>query len=370
MNKILVFGMTENPGGVESVIMNYYRKMDKNKFQIDFLCNTKIVAYEDEIINSGGKIYKITARSENYKKYKKELKEFYRIYGKDYDTIWVNICSLANIDYMKMAKKYHIKYRIIHSHNSENMDSKLRGILHRVNRLFIKNYATDFWTCSEEAGRWFYNDKIINSNKYSIINNAIDLEKYKFNDEVRDDYRKKLDIDSNFVVGNVGRLHFQKNQEFLLEVFNEIQKSINNAKLLLIGQGEDEKKLKEKTKALGLEDKVIFMGMRYDIPNLLQAMDIFVFPSVFEGLGIVGIEAQANGLPTYASQDVIPSIIKMSDDCKFISLNKTPKEWAEIILDSKKENRKSNEEAIHTLQERGYDINLEVKKLERYFERN
>lgn len=370
MNKILIFGMTENPGGVESVIMNYYRKMDKSKFQIDFLCNTTTIAYENEIIEAGGKIHKITARSENYKKYKKELQEFYKNYGKEYNTIWVNICSLANIDYMKMAKKYNIKYRIIHSHNSENMDSKLRGILHRINKLFIKKYATDFWTCSEEAGRWFYNKKIINSDKYRIVNNAIDIEKYKFNDEIRNDYREKLDLSSNFVIGNVGRLHFQKNQEFLIDIFNEIQKNMKNAKLLLIGQGEDEGKLKKKAKELGLEDKIMFMGMRYDIPNLLQAMDVFVFPSVFEGLGIVGIEAQANGLPTYVSEDVIPSIIKMSDDCKFISLNKTAKEWAEVILNSKKEDRKSNEVAIRTLQEKGYDINLEVKKLEKYFERN
>ena len=161
MIKILVFGITQNPGGVESVIMNYYQKLNKNKIQFDFLCNTLEVAYEKEILKLGGKIYRITARSENAKKYKKELEDFYKKHAHEYNAIWVNVCSLANIDYLKMAKKYNIKYRIIHSHNSENMDSKLRGILHKINKKLIKKYATDYWACSEEAGKWFFNKKIM-----------------------------------------------------------------------------------------------------------------------------------------------------------------------------------------------------------------
>lgn len=369
MIKILVFGITQNPGGVENVIMNYYRRINKDKIQFDFLCNTEEVAYEDEILKIGGKIYRITARSVDRRKYKKELEKFYQAHAGEYNAIWVNVCSLANIDYLKMAKKYNIKYRIIHSHNSENMDSKLRGILHKINKRFIKRYATDFWACSDEAGRWFFSSQIMNSDSYLVINNAIDTDKYKFNEEVRTQYRKELNIENQFVIGNVGRLHFQKNQEFLIDIFNEINQKIDNVRLLIIGQGEDEGKLKDKVTQLNLEDKVQFLGVRYDIPNLLQSMDVFVFPSVFEGLGLALIEAQASGLQTYASKDVIPSVVKMSNDFQFISLNDKPEEWAKIILENRK-NRNKNEEAYINIKKSGYDIQEQTRKIEKYFVRD
>ena len=368
MIKILVFGITQNPGGVESVIMNYYQKLNKEKIQFDFLCNTQQVAHENENLQLGGKIYRITARSANRKKYKEELEKFYKEHAREYNAIWVNVCSLANIDYLKMAKKYNIKYRIIHSHNSENMDSTLRGILHKINKLFIRKYATDFWACSEKAGKWFFNKKIMSSDKYLVVNNAIDVEKYKFDENIRKKYRTDLKIENDFVIGNVGRLHFQKNQEFLIDIFNEINKKIDNAKLLLVGQGEDAEKLKNKVEELGLESKVQFLGVRKDIMELLQAMDIFVFPSKFEGLPLALLEAQASGIQVYASKDVIPSAVKMSNDFHFIPLNNSSEEWAKIILENRK-NRNSNEEAYANIKKLGYDITEETIKLEKYFER-
>ena len=136
VKKILIFGITHNPGGIENVIMNFYRNINKKKFQFDFLCNTKVVAYEEEIKKMGGKIFKIIARSENYFKYRKELDTFFKENAKNYSAIWVNLCSLANVDYLKYAKKYGIKCRIVHSHCSNNMDSLLRGFLHNFNKLF------------------------------------------------------------------------------------------------------------------------------------------------------------------------------------------------------------------------------------------
>lgn len=368
MSKILVFGITDNPGGVESVIMNYYKKLNKDKIQFDFLCNTQKVAHENEILKLGGNIYKVTARSVDRKKYKEELEKFYQEHAHEYNAIWVNVCSLANIDYLKMAKKYNIKYRIIHSHNSENMDSKLRGILHKINKLFIRKYATDFWACSDEAGKWFYNPKVINGDKYLVINNAIDVEKYKFNENIRKQYREKLGIDDKFVVGHVGRLHFQKNQEFLIEIFNEINRKNDNVKLLLVGQGEDEEKLKNKVEQLGLEGKVEFLGVRKDVKELLQAMDVFVFPSKFEGLPLALLEAQASGIQVYASKDVIPSAVKMSNDFHFISLNEKPEEWANTILKNRKD-REENQNVQLNIKKSGYDIGEEIRTLERYFER-
>ena len=200
MKRILVFGITDFPGGIESVIMNYYRNIDKNKIQFDFLCNTENVAYEDEIKKLGGVIYRIPARSKGYFKYKKSINNFFKNYHDKYDAIWVNVCSLANIDYLKIAKKYNIKTRIIHCHTSQNMDSKLRGILHKFNKLFLKKYATNFWSCSASSSSWFYSKSIMNSNKFKIIKNAIDLDKFIFNNKIREEYRRDMKIDDDTIV--------------------------------------------------------------------------------------------------------------------------------------------------------------------------
>ena len=355
--------LTSN-GGVESVIMNYYRNINRNNIQFDFLCNTEQVAYEDEINKLGGRIFRVTARSKNLKEYKKDMKEFFKQNAKNYDTIWVNICSLANIDYLKYAKKYGIKRRIIHCHNSQNMDSFIRGFLHKFNKIFLRNYATDFWTCSNDASRWFYSKKMMQSNKYCVIKNAIDTKKFIFNEKVRNEYRDKLNINDKFVIGNVGRFHFQKNHPFIIKIFNEIHKQKPNSVLVLVGVGPDEDKIRKLVKEYNLEDSVKFLGSRNDVPELMQAMDIFLFPSLFEGLALVAIEAQTAGLPVFASDKVIASETKIDNTIfNFIPLDENESYWAQAILkfDNNKRQRNSNEELI---KESGYDIKVEALKLE------
>lgn len=369
-NKALVFGITENPGGVESVIMNYYRHIDREKVQFDFLCNTEVVAYEDEILSLGGKVYRITARSKDREKYTKDMTEFFEKHAKEYSAIWVNVCSLANIDYLKYAKKYKIEKRIIHSHNSKNMDSFLRGMLHRFNKFFIESYATDFWTCSEKAGKWFYYRAIRKGNKYQVINNAIDTESYKYNEKVRKEVRKKLGIENKFVVGNVGRLHFQKNQIFLLDIFKEICEKNKDAYLLICGQGEEEEKLKSRAKELQIEDKVNFLGVIDNVEEVLQAMDALVMPSLFEGLAVILLEAQAASLKVFASKKVIPKLVKMSNDFEFISLEKDAEEWAEIIVNECNDKKDKREDRRNTIRKMGFDIEIEAKKMQKYFEGN
>lgn len=364
MKKVLVFGMTDKPGGMESVIMNYYRNIDRNKIQFDFLCNTEIVAYEKEIEKLGGKIYRITARSKNGKKYYSDMNIFFKEHSSEYETIWLNTCSLANIDYLKYAKKFGIKKRIIHAHNSQNMDSYLRGILHKINKLIIGKYATDFWSCSEESSRWFYTKKIRESNKYLIVKNAIDLNKFKFNIEIREKYRNELGLQDKVVFGNVGRFHFQKNQLFLIRVFEKISQKIDNAVLVLVGDGEDRNKIETLINELNIPDKVILLGFRDDVEKIMQAMDAFIFPSVFEGLGIVAIEAQVEGLPVFASNSVIPKEVNIDKEIfRFIDLEKGEEEWAKIIVDSfqKTRTRKSN---IELFIREGYDIQVESRKVE------
>ena len=370
MNKVLVFGITDIAGGVESVIMNYYRNMDRMKVQFDFLCNSEKVAYEEEIKKLGGTIYKVTARSRNRKKYKEEMKTFFKEHANEYNTIWVNVCSLANIDYLKYAKKYGIKYRIIHSHNSQNMDSKLRNILHKINRLMIENYATDFWTCSEDASKWFYNNKIRKNKKIITINNAIDSKKYSFNEETRKQYRKKLELEDKLVIGNIGRLHFQKNQLFLLDIFSEIKNIRNDVVLLIVGEGEDKQKIEDKIKQLNLSNNVMMLGARNDVEKLLQCMDIFIFPSLFEGLSLALIEAQASGICIYASESAVPERAIITENIKCIGLDKSKEYWAQEIVKTKLNNRQEQmEKILKQIREKGYDIATETEKIKDYFER-
>lgn len=368
MKKILVFGMTENPGGVESVIMNYYRNIDRNKFQFDFLCNSlQPVAFEDELINLGSQMIHFPARSKNYFQYKKCLNAFFKNHASEYSAIWVNVCSLANIDYLILAKKYGIEKRIIHCHNSQNMDNKLRGILHSYFKKKLDQYATDFWSCSKDASAWFYDRKL--NNRIVIINNAIDVDSMKFDTIRRDDLRQKLKWNNNYIIGNIGRLHFQKNQKFAINIFSELLKKMPDARMVFIGQGEDEKDLKSQVKLLHLEDKVLFAGKQSNIRDWLSAMDLFLFPSVFEGLPLAALEAEANGLPVIASNKVIPQELKINSNFIFFDLELLPADWAEQIAEMRTRTCRETYQIIkENFKAHGYEITHEVLKLEKLLE--
>ncbi len=367
--KVLVFGMTENPGGVESFLKNYYVHMDRESVQFDFLCNSyNPIAYEEEFQALGGKTIHFPPRHSHPIGFRHKLEQFFKEYAKEYAAIWVNVNSLANIDYLKLAKKYGIEKRIIHSHNSENMDSglmgKLRGILHRQNKKKLAKWATDFWACSEGAAKFFYDDR-----EAVVIHNAIDLERMSFSETKRKEFRDKLGVSEEcIVVGNVGRLHFQKNQAFLLEIFAEYVKLQPTARLVLVGQGEDEAMLREKTDALGLSDSVIFTGVQYDIQGYMCAFDVYAFPSVFEGLGLVGLEAEANGLPVLAAERVIPTEIQLLSNFAFLPLEETKEAWAAKLDAQRQLGRIQDTEQIHqAFLKAGYDIRTEVNKLQERF---
>ena len=366
MYKVLVFGMTENPGGVESFLINYYRRINKEKIQFDFLCNSyDPVAYEEELLNLGGHTFHFPARSQSFREYKKKLTQFFADHAREYQAIWVNVCSLANIDYLKLAKEYGIPRRIIHSHNSQNMDSKLRGMLHKWNKKRINKYATDFWACGADAAKWFYSGSILQ--QAVIIHNAIDVDRMAFDLDKRMEHRQEIGCEQKYVIGNVGRLHFQKNQSFMLDIFQKVVERDPDAELVLIGQGEDENSLKDKTKKLNLEGKVHFMGMQYDIPGWLSAFDLFLFPSIFEGLSVAALEAQANGIPVLASSGVIPREVKMNQNFEFYSLDKTAEEWADKVMSMKNVSRAEFQSIKRTFAEKGYDISTEAEKLEKMF---
>lgn len=363
MIKVLIVGFTDNLGGIENVIMNYYRKINKTKIQFNFLYSTNTIALKDEIESLGGKVYHIAPKHSNFFKYKKDIKLFFKNHAKEYDAIWVNFCNITNLDYFKLAKKYDIKKRIIHAHNSQNMGSFLKLIIHIINRKLIKLYATDFWSCSQVASNWFYSDKIINSSKHRIVNNAIDYDKFKYNENIRNDIRKKLKLEDYVVFGNVGRFHFQKNHSFALRVFCKFLKLNPKSVFLLIGSGEENDNIKQIVKELNIEDKVKFLGVRNDVNELLQAMDIFLFPSLFEGLSLSLIEAQASGVLVFTSDNVSIET-RMSDNIYFWNLNDEGKWASKIFKIYKKYDRKK---AKNRIRENNFDIQTEVKKIENIF---
>lgn len=366
MKKVLVFGITDTYGGVESVIMNYYRNIDKSKVQFDFVVRTNDPAYKQEILSLGGKIFVTPRLSNGYFKFKKTICDIFK--NNKYDAVWVNDCFLMHLFYLKFAKKYGVPVRIMHSHNSSNMGSFKSKLLHKLNKPFLHKYATHFWSCDMCASKWMFTNKIINSDRHMIINNAIDTEKFAFDDSARKSLRDSLGVkDNEILYGHVGRFHFQKNHEFLIDVFNEISKKQPNAKLILIGSGPDEEKIKDKVKVLGLDSKVQFLGTRQDTNKLYSAMDVFLFPSLFEGLSVAAVEAQCSGLFVFASDTISPNT-KMLNTLFNYSLQHSASEWAEFIINNY-DNKTDRKNAFNNIINSGFDIKFESKKMQQFFEK-
>lgn len=361
MIKVLVIGMTDNPGGMESCIMNYYRNIDKVQMQFDFLTYFDDMVYREEVIEKGSRIFVLPLKGKNPGKYKREVNYFFSKHALDYDVIWYNTCSLANIDYLKLAKKYGIKRRIIHAHNSQNDSSALKGLMHQLHRCIIGKYATDYWCCSWDAADYFFPKRICEVKNVLMINNAINVEKFKFDEEIRSEYRRNLQLDDKIVIGNVGRFHMQKNHSFLIDIFYELVQKDSRYFLLLVGQGDGETAIRNKVKKLGIEDKVSFLGARNDVDCLLQAMDLFLFPSLFEGLGIALVEAQAAGLVCFTSAVVVPQSVNLTGLVKYISLEQSKQGWAEQIL--KTDITLSRNEYYKNVISAGFDIQREAVKM-------
>lgn len=366
MKKILVYGLTQTKGGVESFLMNYYRNFDKDKVQLDFISNTETAAYEDEVKALGGQVYKVCSKKKNPFKFKSDLEMIFKEHPNEYDVMWVNSCSLANIDYLKAAKKYGIKKRIIHSHSASNMFGKFKGALHKFNKSRITSYANCFWACSYSAAKWFYNDEILKSEQFKLIKNAVDIRDFKYDKQVRNKYRKELGIDDKFVLGNIGRFNYEKNHNFLIDIFSEIYKENKNTVLLLIGEGDLEKEVKDKVEKLQLNDGVIFLGTRSDVNKLIQAIDVFLMPSRFEGLPVSAIEAQASGVKCILSSNITEEV-RVTDLVQFerIDQNDSVVQWKNKILTYKDgyDRRDTTKEIF----ESGFEIKSATKMLQDIF---
>ncbi len=363
--KVLYFVDRMLIGGIQKFIIENLKKMDFNKISIDVLVLDDGNHYdgEDTLKNMGCNVYKLEGvwlrKPADFLKYKKELNNFFKKHH-DYKVVHLHSSS-KNYIVLKYAKRYGIPVRIAHSHNVNfQTKNKFKKIIGDLLKKQLKKYATDYFACANIAGEWLFGKKAVQNGKVRVIHNGIDIEKFKYNEKIRNEIRKELNIkETDFVIGNVGRFSNQKNHLFLIDIFNEIQKVKSNSKLLLIGQGELEEEIRNKVKNLDLNDKVIFAGFKSNVNDYMQAMDIFIMASLYEGLPVVGIEAQASGLPCFMSKNVITNEVKITNSVKFISLNDSPKDWANIILKSDL-SRKDN---LENLKKAGYFVEDTAKKL-------
>lgn len=344
-------------GGLETMIMNYYRHMDRTKVQFDFLTHRDFRAdYDDEIEALGGRIYHLPRLVPWSCNYRISLDHFFCEHP-EYKIIHVHQDCLSSI-FLKAAKKHDVPVRIAHSHNS-NQDKNLKYPIKLFYRRQIPSSATQLFACGKAAGDWMFRGA-----SYHVLNNAINASQYTLRPAVRNQIRDQLGIShKSFVVGHVGRFNPQKNHDFLLDIFSKVCESIHDAVLLLIGDGNLRSSIEAKAADLGITDRVIFTGVRSDVPDLMQAMDCFVFPSLYEGLPVTLIEAQAAGLPCIVS-DGVPVECSKTNLVEHIPLGENAEAWAEKVLAKiNLPHRDTKDEIIRA----GYDIEANALWLQNYY---
>ena len=353
-----------NRGGAETMIMNLYRHIDRSKVQFDFVENSsESAAFDEEILSLGGQIFRCPHyNGKNHFTYVKWWNDFFKAHPKKYSIVHGHLGSTAAI-YLSIAKKYGA-YAIAHSHNT-NAEKSLQQWIFNVYSYPTRYIADEFFICSKEAGIDRFGKKIIeNPNKCIMINNAVNVSNYVYNPETREKTRQRLCLNSMIVIGHVGRFNPQKNHPFLLEIFAALLQTEPNAVLLLVGGGEDMPKMQARARALGIADHVRFLGVRSDVADLMQAMDVFVFPSLYEGLPVTMVEAQAAGLPCVISDKVPPECILTEGLVEIEPLSAAPEAWAQKILARRGTPRTDRHAEIAA---HGFDITTEAEKLQEFY---
>lgn len=351
-------------GGAETFIMNVFRHIDRDKFMFDFLVNREGGDYEEEAKSLGAKIYRIPPRHEGFSSYRKNLDTFFSAHAKDYAAMHCHASSLTSIEVLEAARKHNIPVRIIHSHSSFP-EGAIHRILHYVHQFSIGSYATHFLACSEKSRKWMYMMSAIRKNAI-IIKNGIDVNQFRFDENVRETIRNRYDIGHNLLIGHVGRFHPIKNHTFLIDVFCKCLALRSDIRLMLVGEGETMNEIKSIVSSRGIEDKVIFTGLQTDTTPFYQAMDILLFPSIKEGLPLSLVEAQCTGLPILAS-DSIDSKTQILESFRFFSLKNSDEQWANELLRIM-DATVSRSSSWMDVQAAGFDINNVVGILEKIYQ--
>ncbi len=351
-----------NRGGIENMLMNLYRNIDREKIQFDFVVHrSQKAAFDDEIRALGGKIYYAPQyKCLNHFSYVTWWENFFKEHP-EYKIIHSHTYSLASVQH-KIAKKYGL-ITIVHSHSTSTPKS-FKGKVQRAFQKNITNISDYLFACSSAAGEWLYGKGCEKRKNYVLLKNAIDAKKYVFDELIRSEVRNELNISGKFVVGHVGSFGIPKNHIYLLEILKKISLKREDSVLLLVGDGALRPQIEEKIKELGIEDRVVMTGIRPDVNKLMQAMDCFVFPSIYEGLPVTVIEAQAAGLQCFIS-DRITDEVCITDSVERLSIEDSPVVWCEKILNNEKTGTRAENKAkiIAT----GYDVEETSKWLTDFY---
>lgn len=372
--KIKILHITEKlqAAGIENFIMNTYRDIDRDKFSFDFLImRDQKEFFDDEIKTLGGSKYTINRMKikNTLMRIVAESKDLYKfLKEKNYDVIHIHSVTPLRVLFLSVAKLAGVKSRIYHSHSAFIVDKeKLKLPVYELFRRLFPYVGTHFFACSEAAANWMYPKKILSSNdKIEVIYNGIDTEAYKFDVSSRNRIRKELKIEDKFVLGNTGRFLEQKNQSFLINLLSKLD---SDTVLILIGEGALLNEVKRKTQQMNLSNRVFFLGVRDDVREILSAIDLYVMPSLYEGLPVSAVEAQCSGLPCLLSKNITEEI-ELTDSVSFLSLD-TESSWIEKINELKIEFssfQKNRTEASVEVKNKGYDIKETITRLERIYE--
>lgn len=351
-----------NRGGAETMVMNYYRSIDRTKVQYDFMVHRQERgAYDDEIEALGGRIFRMPPiRPWTAGAYRKMVRKFYQEHP-EYKIIHAHMSELGYYDFLE-AERAGVPVRICHAHNRP-YGIDLKSPIRWYYKTRMMPHITHMFMCGLESGQWLFGKK--NSEKFIQMNNAIDAKAYAFDESRRAQMRTELGLENRLVIGHVGRFDVQKNHAFLIDVFAEVHRRVPDSVLLLIGNdaGKVGQSIHGKVNSLGLDEAVCFLGVRSDVADLMQAMDVFLFPSLFEGLSVASMEAQASGLPTIIS-DGVPIECKKTDLVEVVPLSADPEIWADKVLEMGKRPRENTCEQIKAA---GFDIEKSAEELQQFY---
>lgn len=315
------------------MVMNLYRAIDRDRIQFDFIldCDKENV-FEEEIHGLGGRVFHLPKfNGKNYKQVRKAWDDFFKTYP-EYKVLHSHIRSYASL-YLPIARAHGVK-TIIHSHNTSN-GKGIISIGKKILQYPLRFQADYFFGCSEIAGQWLFGKRIIKSDRYFMLKNAVDTERFAYQQQLREKVRSDLKIAKNaLVIGHIGRMHPQKNHHFLIDCFREIAAKRNDTRLILLGDGELRGEITAHIHKLGLEEQVLMLGIQKNPEDYLSAMDCFVLPSVHEGLPVVVVEAQANGLPCLVS-DAVTRQVQLSELVQYLPISQGITPWVNAALDCK-----------------------------------
>lgn len=360
--KVCCFCEQWESGGIESFLNNVIKHLDLKKFQMDIVTPClKPSIFTDPLKKTGVHFLELSG---NPRKLIKNHRQFiFLLRAKRYDVVYLNIFHGLSLYYAKLAFREKIPVRIAHSHNTALRKSPtkfIKTLMHKMCKELYSKFVSDLWACSKPAAEFLFSKQELSKNGFWYIQNGIETKRFCFNETGRKSTRKRLGVENKFVVGNVGRLCYQKNQEFLLDIFVEIQKERAESCLILIGEGENLDLLKEKVERLEIKDDVIFYGTSDRVEQMMWAMDVFIFPSRFEGFGIVAVEAQAAGLPVLCSEN-IPGEALVTERATQLKLSDGAKIWAKAALETKTIRRDLGADEVAA---KGFDIQVIAKQIQ------